>query len=399
MHTEYLNHWTYLESLYFAYTSLLTIGYGDFHPKSNSGKAFFVLWSLLAIPSLTILISNMGDTIVKWVSDLTNWIGSLTVLPGEGGMRVTFRKEISRVLDQIRNSLQNFSGPGVFGIEPRQLEKPEERTEYENKMLDRLAERLTKHVDEHERTEYQKEAPGDDQYNDTQFYHYVLAREARNLQKDLAAKPPKKYGWAEWEYYLKLMGDEKDPVDYPGQKHPDILVPDALLAPDGLRDDKKESAFKMPGSKDGTADEEQEPEEDSTSSEDRSPSPVDGNVDRQTSKLQGLEAKRKMHPRMRRRKNPEAEPDYLRDWSWLSNESPLMSTSSEAQWILDRISAALERELNRQRKGYKTKPPITLHDAMRSISKSQQEKQKTTADDEAGVEAERRLEHAAKGER
>lgn len=60
-----------MEALYFSYTSLLTIGYGDYSPHSNAGKAFFVLWSLLAVPSLTILISNMGDTIVKWFSDFT----------------------------------------------------------------------------------------------------------------------------------------------------------------------------------------------------------------------------------------------------------------------------------------------------------------------------------------
>lgn len=56
---EYEQDWSYFVSLYFSYTSLLTIGYGDIYPESNSGKPFFVFWSLLAIPSLTILISNM----------------------------------------------------------------------------------------------------------------------------------------------------------------------------------------------------------------------------------------------------------------------------------------------------------------------------------------------------
>lgn len=52
--------WTYFEALYFSYTSLLTIGYGTPSPTSNSSRAFFVLWSLLAVPALTILISDMG---------------------------------------------------------------------------------------------------------------------------------------------------------------------------------------------------------------------------------------------------------------------------------------------------------------------------------------------------
>ena len=75
--------WSYFEGIYFAYTSLLTIGYGDFQPESNSGKAFFVFWSLLAVPTLTILISNMGDTVVTLIKDGTIYLGEVTVLPSE----------------------------------------------------------------------------------------------------------------------------------------------------------------------------------------------------------------------------------------------------------------------------------------------------------------------------
>src|SRR5271156_940172 len=77
--------WTYFESVYFSYTTLLTIGYGDFQPISNSGKPFFVFWTLLAVPTLTILISNMGDTVIQLIKDLTIWFGEVTVLPSESG--------------------------------------------------------------------------------------------------------------------------------------------------------------------------------------------------------------------------------------------------------------------------------------------------------------------------
>lgn len=56
---------SYFQALYFCYVSLLTIGYGDLSPKSNAGKPFFVLWSLIAVPTMTILISDLGDTAIS----------------------------------------------------------------------------------------------------------------------------------------------------------------------------------------------------------------------------------------------------------------------------------------------------------------------------------------------
>src|SRR5271156_4248794 len=91
--------WTYFESVYFSYTTLLTIGYGDFQPESNSGKPFFVFWSLLAVPTLTILISNMGDTVLKGIKDLTIYLGEITVLPsGEGSARQRVQFAVTKVI-------------------------------------------------------------------------------------------------------------------------------------------------------------------------------------------------------------------------------------------------------------------------------------------------------------
>ena len=313
----------------------------DFYPKSNSGKPFFVFWSLLAVPSLTILISNMGDTIIKWFTDLTNFIGSLTVLPNEGGFRSTVEQAMRTLTGSIRDSLKGFTGPGVFGdAPPEQEEKKIDRTEYDNKMLDRLAERLGSHAGEDEAEhEEQSDEQLDDLENDIRFYHYVLARECRNLQQDLGASPPKQYEWSDWEYYLKLMGNEDDPTDFPGQEQPDIMVPAQMRAPKGLNAD--------------SAAEEESDEKDVSPSEGgvngHIPS-ADGNVDRKTSVSRNMEARRK-YRKKHERNNADRDEDYLLDWSWLSDASPLMSEKSEAEWVLDRLSAALERELNRQTEG------------------------------------------------
>ncbi|KAJ5199871.1 Ion transport 2 [Penicillium cf. griseofulvum] len=72
---------TYFESLYFCFTSLLTIGYGDFTPESNAGKPFFVVWSLIAIPTMTMLISEMSDTVVASFKRATDIVADYLVLP------------------------------------------------------------------------------------------------------------------------------------------------------------------------------------------------------------------------------------------------------------------------------------------------------------------------------
>lgn len=68
------DNWTYFISLYFTYTSLTTIGYGDYFPRSNFGKIFFIFWSLLAIPILTNLVTAVGKLIHVWLIFCSNWI-------------------------------------------------------------------------------------------------------------------------------------------------------------------------------------------------------------------------------------------------------------------------------------------------------------------------------------
>ncbi|KAK3700372.1 hypothetical protein LTR37_015983 [Vermiconidia calcicola] len=402
MKGEFERHWTYLESLYFAFTSLMTIGYGDFSPASNSGKAFFVFWSLLAVPSLTILISNMGDTVIKWFSDLTNWIGSITVLPDEGGLRASLRSAVQAFRSWAQDSAKSFSPPGVFGARHIVHEKRTDSTEYDRKMLDRLAERLASHLSRDElKQSPEKNLQGDELERDIRFYHYVLARECKILQKELSVSPPKNYEWHEWEYFLKLMGNEEDPEDFPGQEHPDIMVPGSLRAPNGIvsSDALRSRHVDRKGTQQKSDDDDDKERSSSGEQSGNHVFQMDGNVDRQASVLQHRDLSRKQ-ARNRRLKGPDADQGNSRNWSWLSNESPLLSQKSEAEWILERLSVALERELNRQRKGHRNKPPISLKDARKR--KGDLDGSSSAQKDYAGVNVrereQRELESGAKSE-
>lgn len=203
--------WTYFGSLYFAYVSLLTIGYGDFRPFSNASKAFFVFWSLLIVPALTILISNMGDTVVKGIRDVTLYLGEFTVLPGEAGFRVRIRQATKKLksrdfLKQKDDTLMD-EPPGLIGEKEGGDDDSEKHASgARGRATDRIADELQR--SELAEVENAKEH-GDKLSEDTHRYHYLLIKEVRNVMKHLNESPPRKYAYKEWVWFLQLMGEDE----------------------------------------------------------------------------------------------------------------------------------------------------------------------------------------------
>ena len=277
---EHEQQWTYFQSLYFAHTSLLTIGYGDFKPFSNSGKAFFVLWSLLAVPTLTILISNMGDTVVKSIRDLTLWLGEFTLLPGEAGTRERIRTFASQIGGKI------FRGASDVD-EPPGLLSGGKYTDEEKAAIGGPRAAGTDFLADKEESDELRAAKlaaarGDKLSENTHHYHYLLIREFRNIMKDLNASPPRQYTYEEWAWFLKLMGEDEG--SHTSHRTPPVKV-------EGFRPDKE------PDISQGQTDD------------------ADKGV---------------------------------RQWSWVGNRSPLMGETEEAEWLLERLSMTLERELRRR---------------------------------------------------
>ena len=74
---HFVEDWTYFEGIYFCFLCLLTIGYGDFVPKSPFGRVFFVSWGVSAIPLMTILISNIGDKLYDFADQLSELLNKM----------------------------------------------------------------------------------------------------------------------------------------------------------------------------------------------------------------------------------------------------------------------------------------------------------------------------------
>lgn len=127
---------TYYQSVYFSFVSLMTIGYGDIVPASNCGKAFYVIWSLLAIPTLTILISGIGEAFTKAFTGSTSLISALYSRP----------KEVKQsAKDKARKAASKVSNIGKS-----KREVPLSAEEHRVNTLRTMVERLESHVEEEE---------------------------------------------------------------------------------------------------------------------------------------------------------------------------------------------------------------------------------------------------------
>lgn len=158
--------WGYFDGFYLAFVSLTTIGYGDMVPISNAGRSFFVFWSLLALPATTILISNAGDTIVKAISDATNAVGRITILPGERGLKRDLKEVIRAmtcgvVFDDV--DIEE-APPGILGAAQ---ESPESREESYAEEQEDEEEEAEEAVEEAEK-EFREQNGPDDEENATE---------------------------------------------------------------------------------------------------------------------------------------------------------------------------------------------------------------------------------------
>ncbi|KAK7705830.1 hypothetical protein SLS64_007778 [Diaporthe eres] len=384
--------WTYFDGFYFAFVSLTTIGYGDVTPISPAGKSFFVIWSLLALPTMTVLISNAGDTVVKFVREATDKLGTVTILPDEKGFKKALKEMIGPLsLGQVfgDDSDVEESPPGGLGFaEEHNGETDEEEgdSDKSTRSLGREVENVTdtgtrkdpvsddgtqtltdgkegrdtsekqgpptqggSPTEDTDRPKYDmrrasttpvpaptskghlsfKEPPGRpssskngssglersvtsnskrDQNDirsqtlkmsravsmprtsaeiprdvpmDPHDYHLLLIDEISRVTQHLKSKPPRKYDFHEWAWYLKLIGEDESSADTHKK-----AVPRS----------KRKGKGQGQGAEGGARD----------------------------------------------------EPEKLQ-WSWVGSRSPLMGSQEEAEWILEKLEQKLAGELRAAR--------------------------------------------------
>ncbi|KAG9238853.1 hypothetical protein BJ875DRAFT_285333 [Amylocarpus encephaloides] len=176
---------SYFQSLYFCYVSLLTIGYGDFSPKSNAGKPLFVIWSLIAVPTMTILISDMSDTVVGSINRGTFKLADWTIMPKEGVWH-DFLESHPKLKEWLERKTKEREAKQRIqaGFE---LQRPDEDIlTGPSKTLETLAEEKPPTKTDHELAR-------------------LLAKAIKRVANDLTADPPKQYSYEEWVDFTRLI--------------------------------------------------------------------------------------------------------------------------------------------------------------------------------------------------
>jgi potassium channel subfamily K, other eukaryote len=167
---------SYFQALYFCYVSLLTIGYGDLSPKSNAGKPFFIVWSLIAVPTMTILISDMGDTVIASFKRGTFRLADWTILPKTGIYRTLLRRS-----PWLGNWLQ---------------------TKVEKKRVERG---FQIGIDESEEPGPSLEELADPEACSDPELTHRLALAIRKTADDLRSHNPRRYTYEEWVEFTRLI--------------------------------------------------------------------------------------------------------------------------------------------------------------------------------------------------
>lgn len=190
--------------------------YGDFSPKSNIGKPFFIVWSIFAVPTLTVLIQEMGATVSAAVNNCTIAFASFTVLPEKGIFKVALDKNpafkewmagfVQRKAEEkrVRDGFQ-IQDPDEIALE---------RVGTANSGNRRLDDEGDVGTDIKSDKQATPEAPRTDDGeicdtvdNDDMDHDLArqLAKTIKGVAQDLRSHPPKRYSFEEWVRFTKLI--------------------------------------------------------------------------------------------------------------------------------------------------------------------------------------------------
>lgn len=259
--------WSYFESLYFTYVTFLTIGYGDFEPASNSSKPAFVMWALLALPTLTVLIGSVGSQISEGVNKITLVLAEK--LPASTPALRSLKESARKKKEDIDGDYSAAKPPGFMEDGHAGDDSSSEDTSKQSAAVRGMGGNVQGDGSGPTASEASAAAAK---------RPLLLLKQIKAVTSHLDAEPPRKYTYEEWTYMLMLLGEDESDAS------------------------KHRSAGDVKNAEND-----------------------DGRANKEAEEGDALETGEK--------------------WSWLGKRSPLMSGLDEPKWVLGKLIAKLEKEL------------------------------------------------------
>ena len=168
---------------------------GDFEPQTNSSKPAFVLWSLIALPTLTVLIGAIGDAVSSFVNWYTDWIGNNTQ-NFYNMIKALFSK--TNKIQEMKRAATSASAEKKF----RDATQADDGFEQIAQLEKQHTVPLDFKIDD--LTELQAEVASET------YRPFMLLKAADHiLNKHLDSDPPRKYSYKEWCWLMKLLGEDE----------------------------------------------------------------------------------------------------------------------------------------------------------------------------------------------
>jgi len=303
--------WTYFTGFYFCFISLTTIGYGSDAPVSPGGRSFFVFWSLLALPTSTVLISTAGDTFVRVIRDATISLGNVTILPGDTPIMKELMHTVSvmthgllfkshlesprKPMTPFRLNVMSTSSLGqppqtADGNEPSHGEARGRPTSLDPEYAGFPARAPSTFTTRVRRSLSRLRDPLSAELPTGLDFQFLLISEIQVVALHMREGQSRKYSFEEWAWYLRLIGeDERDAATH------------------------------------------------------RKPSPKDTRH-----RFRGIKPRQKAD-RGGSASPPEHDGEHDK-WSWVGHRSPLMGSQEESEWIMDRLMNRLGESLSEERR-------------------------------------------------
>ncbi|KAI1488367.1 hypothetical protein F5X96DRAFT_680541 [Biscogniauxia mediterranea] len=165
--------------------------YGDIAPQSNVGKPFFIVWSLIAVPSLTVLIQAMSNTVVAGLNSVTN-----ALLPERGFLDAFLDSHPDHWLTRLIRRRQQLKRVDA-GF---QIQDPDEEGMEASNNPDRSRGGNTR-----ESTDAASLSKIEEDSLNEHHLARQLAQAIRSVAHDLRVDPPRQYSYAEWAHFTKLI--------------------------------------------------------------------------------------------------------------------------------------------------------------------------------------------------